>query len=54
VDYFNEDNSSYDLFDQLSPYEEITKEQWRSYNKLLNFPEYDDSSESLYDTESFE
>jgi hypothetical protein len=21
---------------------------------LLNFPEYDDSSESLYDTESFE
>ena len=54
MDYFNEDFSVDDLIDQTSPYEEITNEQWRSYNKLLNLPEYDDSSESLYDTESFE
>lgn len=54
MDYFKEDFSVDDLIDQSSPYQEITNEQWKSYSKLLNLPEYDDLSESLYDTESFE
>jgi hypothetical protein len=54
VDYFKEDFSVDDLIDQSSPYQEMTNEQWKSYSKLLNLPEYDDLSESLYDTESFE